>query len=282
MSVTQDIGIGKEAQYADSRQSVRSSAGLRTDIQALRGLAVLLVVFYHGKLLIAQNGYLGVDIFFVISGYLITTIVARDMRNGTFSFSAFYYRRAWRLLPAAYVVFAACIALAPFLLTSLEIRDFSHQLFGGVTFTANHVLWGQTGYFQQAADLKPLLHAWSLSLEEQYYLLMPAALMLVGTGYWVAAVVGATVLSLSLLLWNQADMPGATFYLFPTRAWELGIGSCIALISVRKRSGANGGWSSCGDRFAIGGNHFDWRGQLLGVAEGRGLRRDGTVDYWAL
>lgn len=135
-----------------------STPVLRTDIQALRGFAVLIVVFYHARLLPIKAGYLGVDIFFVISGFLITSQIAKQLEAGTFSFKAFYYRRALRILPAAYCVFGFCLLLSPWLLSSLEMVDFAKQIWGALSFTGNIVLWLQTGYFEQAAELKPLLH----------------------------------------------------------------------------------------------------------------------------
>ena len=132
---------------------------MRTDIQALRGLAILLVVVYHSRLFTPlQAGYLGVDIFFVISGYLITGIIQRGLQAGTFSFAAFYGRRAKRLLPAAYVTLTFTIVFAPLFLTQSEMKDFVWQTIGTVTFTGNIALWKQTGYFEGAAHLKPLLH----------------------------------------------------------------------------------------------------------------------------
>jgi len=168
----------------------------RGDIQSLRGIAVLLVLLHHAKAPPFQGGYLGVDIFFVVSGFLITNLVARAVLSGTFSFADFCWRRARRLLPAAYVTIATCIMLSPFLLTDLEIGDFTKQVFGSVTFTANIVLWLQTGYFERAAELKPLLHTWSLSIEEQYYLILPAALVFAPRKLWLPAAAGLTVLSL--------------------------------------------------------------------------------------
>jgi peptidoglycan/LPS O-acetylase OafA/YrhL len=155
-----------------------SMTATRTDIQALRGVAVLMVVLYHVKIGPLDAGYLGVDVFFVISGFLITTLVAKGIQRGEFRLSKFYFRRAKRLLPAAYATVLATALCAPWFLNQQELRDFALQVIGSVTFTANVVLWRQSGYFEGASELKPLLHTWSLSLEEQYYMLLPAALLL--------------------------------------------------------------------------------------------------------
>lgn len=206
---------------------------MRIDIQALRGLAVLVVVLYHTKIAALQSGYLGVDIFFVISGFLITTLVAGGVLRGTFRLSDFYFRRAKRLLPAAYVTFIACAVCAPWFLNQQELRDFATQVMGAVTFTGNIVLWQQTGYFEGAGDLKPLLHVWSLALEEQYYFLLPAALLFTRPTRWMLGVVAVLVLSLTLCLVGGYIKPVATFYLLPTRAWELLLGSVGALWLLR-------------------------------------------------
>lgn len=227
-------GIGKKV----IRKNLELSA-FRTDIQALRGLAILLVVLYHSKLIGAlTTGYLGVDIFFVVSGYLITGIVRKGIDQGAFSFSRFYFRRAKRLLPAAYVVFFATAILSLCFLTRREMRDFIWQLLGAVTFTGNIALWMQTGYFQGAAEIKPLLHVWSLSLEEQYYLLLPAALVFTPRRFWGRLTLVVLAGSLALCLVLIAIKPGATFYLLPTRAWELALGSLGALSLAGSRPGA--------------------------------------------
>lgn len=204
---------------------------MRPDIQALRGIAVLAVLAYHAKVPFFKGGYLGVDIFFVVSGYLITGLIARSMSEGNFSFSQFYWRRAWRLLPAAYVVFLVCAVAAPWLLTAGEQRDFIKQLIGAVTFTGNIALWLQTGYFEQAAELKPLLHVWSLAIEEQYYLLLPVAMLWISPRRWRLAAILATLASAVACFVQMPTMPGAVFYLLPTRAWELGVGSIVALMA---------------------------------------------------
>ena len=222
----------------------------RADIQAMRGIAVLAVLAYHARMPFIKGGYLGVDIFFVVSGYLITGLVARAMRDGRFSFAAFYWRRAWRLLPAAYAVFLACVLVSPWLLTVAEQRDFFKQLLGALTFTGNIALWLQTGYFEQAAELKPLLHVWSLAIEEQYYLLLPAAMALVGPRRWRAAALFATLASVAACFALVASKPGDAFYLLPTRAWELGVGSVAAL------------WVAQPVNLAVPSARWEWLGTL--------------------
>ena len=205
----------------------------RTDIQALRGLAVLLVILQHARAGFIGAGYLGVDIFFVISGFLITSLLARDIGGGRFRLSHFYFRRAKRLLPAAYVTFAATAAASLFLLDASEWQDFTRQLAGAVSFTGNFVLLQQTGYFSGAAALKPLLHVWSLAVEEQYYLVLPAALLLVPRRWWFGSSIVVLATSFALCVALTWSRPEAAFYLLPTRAWELAIGSVGALMNVQ-------------------------------------------------
>ena len=216
---------------------------LRVDIQALRGLAVLLVVLYHAGLGFPKAGYLGVDIFFVVSGFLITSIVAKGIRRGTFSFTAFYLRRAKRLLPAAYVVFLGTALVSPFLLDALELRSYIAQLAGALTFSGNFVLWKQSGYFDGPAITKPLLHVWSLSLEEQYYLLLPAVLLWTPRRLWPMGACLVMVASLALCLALGPIRPAATFFLLPTRLWELAIGSVAAMTAPRDASPVWSRWA---------------------------------------
>lgn len=171
----------------------------------------------------------------MVSGFLITAIVKRQLTDGSFSFTSFYFRRAKRLLPAAYVTFAITLAVAPLFLTTTGLVDLSKQLAGAVTFTANMVLWRQTGYFDEAAALKPLLHVWSLSIEEQYYLLLPAFLVMSPRRFWLPVFVVATTVSLVLCLLMVPGRPAAAFYLLPTRGWELGLGTIGALLPLTAR-----------------------------------------------
>lgn len=216
---------------ATASTSVIESAETRVDIQALRGLAILLVLVYHSRLLPAlHSGFLGVDIFFVISGFLITSIVSRQLLSGRFSFANFYFRRARRILPAAYLMLALVALASAFLLSPAAQAEFQKQLKGSVFYYANIALWQQSGYFDSEATRKPLLHMWSLAIEEQYYLLMPAALALLPTRGRLPAVFAATAISLATCLLAVEMRPAASFFLLPTRAWELGIGSIGALL----------------------------------------------------
>lgn len=209
----------------------------RTDVQALRGIAVLLVLFYHANIPgLDYAGYLGVDLFFVISGFLITGIIRDGMNAGNFSFLNFYFRRAKRLLPAAFVVLAFVVICAPLVLSEIALSDLREQVIGSLLFVANFVLWDQTGYFAAAAETKPLLHFWSLAVEEQYYFLMPLLLFLAPRKSWFLVVSAISVASFALSVYLAPRYPDAAFFLPVTRVWELGLGSMAALANFQFKS----------------------------------------------
>ena len=216
----------------------------------MRGIAVLLVVIYHSKLGLFQHGYIGVDVFFVLSGFLITSIILKDLRNNNFSFSTFYKRRAKRLLPALYSTLIFTSILSVFFLTSNQFYAYINQLLGALTFTANLVLPSQIGYFEAAADGKPLLHIWSLSLEEQYYFFLPLILFLCPQKYRLSLLITLFFASIYFcfnwinsnyqdvpFFWRIANASKAewAFYLFPTRAWELLTGSLCAWLIINRQ-----------------------------------------------
>lgn len=210
----------------------QSRTKVRADIQALRGLAVLAVVFYHAKMGPINGGYLGVDIFFVLSGFLITSLIKKAVEDNSFSYKSFLARRAKRLLPAAFVTFLLTSLAAPFFLGAQELADFWHQLFGSFTFSANFVLTNQSGYFSGAAELKPLLHVWSLAVEEQYYFILPALFLVFPKRAWLPVLTLLTIVSMALCYVHRGE--ASTFFLLPTRAWELLIGSLgVFLIQLR-------------------------------------------------
>ncbi len=206
----------------------------RADIQALRGIAILAVLFFHARLPFFSAGYLGVDVFFVVSGFLITSLIRNALYTNSFRLPDFYFRRAKRLLPAAYVTFFVTILAAPFFLTYPELQDFLQQVKGALTFTANLALKKQAGYFEGAAELKPFLHTWSLSIEEQYYLLLPAAMLAIPRRFWAVSVFSVLIASLAASLAFSYRGGEESFYLLTARAWELMMGSACAFLFLSR------------------------------------------------
>ena len=203
----------------------------RPEIDGLRALAVLPVILFHAGFETFSGGFVGVDVFFVISGYLITTIILAELEQGKFSIVNFYERRARRILPALFFVMLVCIPFAWFCLLPRDMKDFSQSLVAVSVFASNILFWRESGYFDTAAELKPLLHTWSLAVEEQYYILFPLFLML----FWrlvkssILVTMGLVfVASLLAAQWAAYAKPTAAFYLLPTRGWELLIGAFAA------------------------------------------------------
>lgn len=204
----------------------------RPEIDGLRTIAVLPVLFFHAGVTGFSGGFVGVDIFFVISGFLITRILDDDLKNGRFSILTFYERRFRRIIPALvfYVLLTAIAAYMLFLPPFFE--DFARSLVAVGTFTSNIYFWKFSGYFENSALLRPLLHTWSLAVEEQFYIFMPIAMWLlykVSFRVRLAAFALALTLSLALSIYAIDVAPTANFFLLPTRSWELLIGSLLAL-----------------------------------------------------
>jgi peptidoglycan/LPS O-acetylase OafA/YrhL len=217
----------------------------RSEIDGLRSVAVLPVIFFHAGLEVFSGGFVGVDVFFVISGYLITTVLVSDLKQGDFSLVHFYERRARRILPALFLVIFACLPAAWLLLSPEDLASFSRSIVSVATFSSNFLFWSESGYFNTAAELKPLLHTWSLAVEEQYYILFPL-LLLAGWKLGIRALcillVLVGVLSLMLAQWGAFAKPSATFYLLPTRGWELlmGAGAALMLDTLKVRNWCGG------------------------------------------
>jgi len=204
----------------------------RPEIDGLRALAVLSVLFYHAGFEALSGGYIGVDIFFVISGYLITSIIYSELEAGKFSFKNFWVRRARRILPAALAVMCITALTFAFIYPDAFYRDFGKSLSAQSIFSANIFFWRESGYFESAAELKPLLHTWSLAVEEQFYFLFPFILWLSFTKLKPAVhliLLAGCLISLSISIWGAFDYPEATFYLLPARAWELGAGALLGI-----------------------------------------------------
>ena len=145
----------------------------RAEIDGLRALAVIPVILFHAGFELFSGGFVGVDVFFVISGYLITTILIEDIEKNRFSLTSFYERRARRILPALFFVMFICIPFAWMWMLPSQMKDFSQSLIAVSFFASNILFWRESGYFDAAAEEKPLLHTWSLAVEEQYYVLFP-------------------------------------------------------------------------------------------------------------
>lgn len=219
----------------------------RPEIDGLRAVAVLPVILFHAGFELFSGGYVGVDVFFVISGYLITSIILREKEQGKFSIVRFYERRARRILPALFFVIACCIPFAWMLMLPDELKRFGQSLVAVATFSSNIYFWRTTDYFAPAAEEQPLLHTWSLAVEEQYYLFFPLFLMLFwrfgkSKVFWLTLM--AAALSLLLAEWAWRNQPVANFYLLPTRAWELLAGSLVAFIPKELAEKAKTDWTA--------------------------------------
>ncbi len=222
-----------------SRSDMPSRLDYRHEIDGLRAVAVLPVIFFHAGFSLFQGGYVGVDVFFVISGYLITSLILAEQTAGTFTIAGFYDRRARRILPALFLVTAACLGMAWLFMTPLQLKEFFQSVTAISVFSSNVLFWRLTSeYFASAAEENPLLHTWSLGVEEQYYILFPV--LVVGLWYvdrkhlarWMGILL---FISLALCEYGSRSQPIANFFLAPSRAWELLVGALVAWDSYGHR-----------------------------------------------
>ncbi|MFZ1903979.1 MAG: acyltransferase family protein [Steroidobacteraceae bacterium] len=237
------LGSGRAAWYAPAlvpvsgrapsvsidTQVAHSGLAYRPDIDGLRAVAVSMVIAYHVAPRLLPGGFIGVDIFFVISGYLITQLVLSGIQRSTFSLIEFYARRVRRIVPALLLVLGGCFALGWFTLLPNEFRWFATSLMWCAPFLANVFFAHATGYFDPGADYNLLLHLWSLGVEEQFYLLWPILLVLAVRYRVTIPVLGAVIAtSLAISVWGARHAPVAHFFLPAPRAWELAVGAMLA------------------------------------------------------
>jgi len=202
----------------------------RREVDGLRALAVVPIILFHAGFTVFSGGYVGVDIFFVISGYLITSIILADVGKGRFSLKKFYERRARRILPALFVVVIACIPFAWLWMLPDEFEDFGKSVAYVAVFLSNILFHKQSGYFDTATELKPLLHTWSLAVEEQYYLLFPLFVLVVwklGRRFLIPALAAIWLASLLYAHWLVFIKPENAYFLLPSRIWEILTGALI-------------------------------------------------------
>ncbi len=195
------------------------------------------MVLFHAFPGLIRGGFIGVDIFFVISGYLISTIIFENLDRGSFSFREFYVRRIKRIFPALIVVLLACFAFGWFALLADEFNQLGKHIAAGAGFVSNIVLWGEAGYFDNSAETKPLLHLWSLGIEEQFYIVWPLLLWFAWKRKFnlLTIAVLIAIISLALNIKGIKKDAVATFYSPQTRFWELLFGSVLAWFSLYKK-----------------------------------------------
>ena len=219
------------------------SNAYRPEIDGLRAVAVLVVVLFHAGMGF-RGGYVGVDVFFVISGFLITTIIRHDLESGEFSLLSFWERRARRILPALFVVTGASAMAGWWMLFPSDLAEFARSLAAQALFCANVVFWKGAGYFGENAEEQPLLHTWSLAVEEQFYLAIPLLLLALfhltrrRQGLVFSSLLAVFFGSLVLSVWWVNRHPSAAFFSLPSRAWEMALGALVATAPATLKTAA--------------------------------------------
>lgn len=217
----------------DAHAHTAFASGYRTDIDGLRAVAVLAVIFFHAHFWPFAGGFVGVDVFFVISGFLITSIIKKELDRNDFSIAKFYERRIRRIFPALFFLLLGVTPIALLVLLPVDTIRYGETVIATALFAANLYFWRTAGYFAPDAESNPLLHTWSLAVEEQFYIFFPIFLLvLLRWGNRRTALIGIAIvalLSLMLAEWQLGPRPTTVFYLLPTRAWELLLGSALAI-----------------------------------------------------
>lgn len=209
----------------------------RPEIDGLRAIAVLPVILFHVGLSQFSGGFVGVDVFFVISGYLITSILLKERQENKLSILKFYERRARRILPVLFTMILCVIPFAWITLPPEEMQRFAQSVASTATFSSNFLFWYESGYFDSAAELKPLLHTWSLAVEEQYYIFFPLVIMIFWRFGFTALCAAITAIGIASFIYSDVTVsaePMTAFYLLPSRAWELMVGAIVALILFKR------------------------------------------------
>jgi len=265
----QTLSSSSRIEPSKAEDSRGDKLNYRADVDGLRAVAILGVILFHANLGV-PGGFAGVDVFFVISGFLITRIVASEITAGSFSLLRFWERRARRIVPALAVVVVACLTAGYFLLLPFGFEVLGQTALSVVLLSSNFFFWKTNNYFSPDAKENPLLHTWSLGVEEQFYLLYPLLLLLLVPRGKIMAVAGLSAIC-AASLWCSvswlSSYPVAAFYLLPSRAWEMGLGGLVALHGCRLR-----GWQrEC----------LSWGGLLAVLASFALLSRYTPFPGWA-
>ena len=250
----------------------------RKDIDGLRALAVLSTIAYHAFPNVVSGGFVGVDIFFVISGFLITKIILENLESNSFSFGEFYFRRIRRIFPALFLVLVACYGFGWFALYASEFKGVGEHIAASAGFVQNFILLNEIAYFERSVDTKPLIHLWSLSIEEQFYLLWPAVIWILYKARinLLGAVLILLLISFYINIYSIKFDPITTFYSPLSRFWELLLGAFWACISLRKSQELK-------QLSQAVLNVFSWAGLLLiAIAIFWISRKNSFPGWWAL